>query len=373
MKKVIIAAIAALSMNASFGAIGDQQLMNGNEIWQQTTEYQAAIESVSYQAAVAGVLAQAEIAAVAAIAAQAEILAVAEVLAVTGVDFVGGTLTGGWDTGFDSFVQVVTDSSSIYSAGMWSNIGTMWRHECNCMNMGFEVVSADGVASWGNGVSVETYSSDGILDFTVSEITEGSWLDNGNSLTQSQVEAMFNNSAYTNTVLDNGTEFVAAVTGVTAVTYQAAIAAVAGVIGQAAVAAVTAVAERAEVEGRDPVEAVWEFLMYSEEEKEEEEESNEPAPQPETIMSIVIDVDFETEAVAFGEGIGGGRNGKVLLRISLITGQLVGYPQLLVFYDNDYNWNNPSQAVFLAPADAVIWHWDAELGKSVLLKRSDMK
>ena len=370
MKKVIIAAIAAFSMNASFGAIGDQQLMNGNEIWHQTTEYQAAVESVSYQAAIDAVEYQAAIAAVAAVAAQAEIAAVAAVAAVAGVDFVGGTLTGGWDTGYDSFVQVVTDSSSIYSAGMWSNIGTMWRHECNCMNMGFEVVSADGVASWGNGVSVETYSADGILDFTVSEITEGSWLDNGNSLTQSQVEAMFTNSAFSNTVLDNGTEFVAAVAGVTGVTYQAAIAAVAGIIGQAAVDAVTAVAERAEVEGRDPVAAVWEFLMYSE---EEEEESNEPAPQPETIMSVVISVDFNTEAQSFGEGIGGGHDAKVLLRISLITGQLVGYPQLMVFYDNDYNWNNPTQAVFLYPEESVVWHWDAELGKSVLLKRSDMK
>ena len=168
-------------------------------------------------------------------------------------------------------------------------------------------------------------------------------------------------------------QFTAAVEGVTAVAYQAAIDAVAEVIGQDMVEAVTAVAERAEVEGRDPVEAIWEFLMYSEEEKEEEEESNEPAPQPETIMSIVIDVDFETEAVAFGEGIGGGRNGKVLLRISLITGQLVGHPQLLVFYDNDYNWNNPTQAVFLYPAEAVVWHFDADSGKSVLLKRSDMK
>ena len=371
MKKVIIAAIAAFSMNASFGAIGDQQLMNGNEIWHQTTEYQAAVESVSYQAAIDAVEYQAAIDAVAAVAAQAEIAAVAAVAAVAGIDFVGGTLTGGWDTGYDSFVQVVTTASSTYSSGMWSNIGTMWRHECNCMNMGFEVVSAEGVARSGNGVSVETYSADGILDFTVSEITEGSWLDNGNSLTQAQVEAMFTNSAFSNTVLDNGTEFVAAVAGVTEVTYQAAIAAVAGIIGQAAVEAVTAVAERAEVEGRDPVAAVWEFLMYSEEEKEEE--SNEPAPQPETMMSVVIDVDFNTEAQAFGEGIGGGHNAKVLLRISLITGQLVGYPQLMVFYDNDYNWNNPSQAVFLAPADAVIWHWDAELGKSVLLKRSDVK
>ena len=52
MKKVIIAAIAALSMNASFGAIGDQEVRNGNEVWQQTSEYQAAIESVSYQAAI---------------------------------------------------------------------------------------------------------------------------------------------------------------------------------------------------------------------------------------------------------------------------------------------------------------------------------
>ena len=367
MKKVIIAAIAAFSMNASFGAIGDQQLMNGNEIWHQTTEYQAAVESVSYQAAIAAVEYQAAIDAVAEVIGQAEILAVSGVTGVAGASFVGGTLTGGWDTGLGKYVDITTSSSSSYISGRYNVVGGSWRHSCNCQIMGFGVVTSSGVSTGGNGVSVDSFSADGILDFVVSEITEGNWLDNGNSLTQAQVEAMLTNSAFVNTVLDNGTEFLAAIEGVTAVTYQAAIDAVAAVVGQDAVAAVLAVAERAAIEGRDPVEAVWEFLMYSEEEKEEK--SNEPAPQPETTMSVVISVDFQTDPQVLGFGITGGRNAQVLLRISLITGQLEGHPQLLVFYDNDYDWNIPTQAVFLYPADAKVW--DYADGEWNMILRSD--
>ena len=55
---------------------------------------------------------------------------------------------------------------------------------------------------------------------------------------------------------------------------------------------------------------------------------------------------------------------RILVNYSAFTGEMIDVPRKLNFFE----FSTP-----IYSADAVVWHWDADLNKSVLLKRSDIK
>ena len=55
---------------------------------------------------------------------------------------------------------------------------------------------------------------------------------------------------------------------------------------------------------------------------------------------------------------------RILVNYSAFTGKMIDVPRKLNFFE----FSTP-----IYSADAVVWHWDADLNKSVLLKRSDIK